>query len=143
MKKRLSKGENDFIKGCSRAILQNDTSHNHWLFVVGGVKQYVSHKDETYPENHPTFKNSKCICATGKEFITDWHHKAGKDDLSKPWIKRSLEKMLANSESFAELYYAVDEFKELDKVLKSIKTDGLSEEGKEQYLKKVTRLLQS
>jgi hypothetical protein len=71
------------------------------------VKQYVSHKDETYLENHPIFfKNSKCICAIGKEFITDWHHKAGKDDLSKPWLKRSLEKMLANSESFAEHYYS-------------------------------------
>ncbi|MCM3718514.1 hypothetical protein [Fictibacillus phosphorivorans] len=111
MKKRLSKGENDFIKGCMKAILQNYTSHHHWLFVVGGVKQYVSHKDETYPENHPIFKNSKCICVIGKEFINDWHHKAGRDDLSKPWVKRALEKLLANSMSFAELYYSANEIK--------------------------------
>jgi hypothetical protein len=145
MKKKLSKGENDFIIGCTRAILQNDTSHHHWLFVIGGVKKYVSHKDETYPENHPIFKNSRCICAIGKEFITDWHDKAGKDDLSKPWLKRSLEKMLANSESFAELYYSADELKKLGKdgVLKSIKTDGLSKEGKDEYLKKVTTLIRS
>jgi hypothetical protein len=113
--------------------------------VVGGVKQYVSHKDETYPENHPIFKNSKCICVIGKECIIDWHHKAGRDDLSKPWLKRSLEQMLANSESFAELYYSADKLNELDKkgVLKSIKTDGLSKEGKEEYLKKVTTLIRS
>jgi hypothetical protein len=53
--------------------------------------------------------------------------------------------MLANSESFAELYYSAGELKELnkDKVLKSIRTDGLSEEGKKQYLKRVETLFRS
>lgn len=105
----------------------------------------MSHKEEAYPENHPIFQNSKCICAIGKEFINDWHQKAGKDDLSKPWVKRALEQMLANSESFAELYYSANEINELDKegIIKSIKTDGLSKEGKEEYLKKVTTLIRS
>jgi hypothetical protein len=34
MNQRLKKGELDFIKGCTKAILKNKTDHHHWLFDV-------------------------------------------------------------------------------------------------------------
>jgi hypothetical protein len=140
MKKNLSKGELDFIKGCSKAILKNKTVNHHWLFNVEGVKHYVTHQDEFYPEEHPVFKHAVCICAVGGEFITDWHNKAGNDDFSKPWIKQSLKKLLANSESFAENYYAACEKPvTVEDFLESIDTEGLSEKGKAEYLYKVEK----
>ncbi|WNB93430.1 hypothetical protein [Bacillus sp. NEB1478] len=144
MKKRLSKGELDFIKGCTKAILKNNTDYHHWLFIVDGIKRYFTHKDEFYPENHPVFNHAMCICAVGGEFITDWHYKAGNDDFSKPWIKRSLKKLLVNSESFAENYYAAREKPvKIDDFLESINVDGLSEKGKEEYLEKVSNLIRN
>jgi hypothetical protein len=131
----------NFIKGCTKAILKNKTDHHHWLFRVGAIKHYVTHKDESYPEDHPVFKHAVCICAIGGEFITDWHHKAGNDDFSQPWIKQSLKKLLANSESFAKNYYAAGETPVKKEVfLQSINTDGLSEKGKAEYLSNIEKL---
>jgi len=62
MSKKISKGENDFIKGCTKAILENDTSLHHSLYLVGGERQYVVHKDENYAETHPIFINAKLLC---------------------------------------------------------------------------------
>jgi hypothetical protein len=142
VKKRLSKGESDFIKGCTKAILKKEISHHHWLYVVGGVKQYVCHKDDTYPENHPVFKHAMCVCAIGKEFIIDWNRKAGNDDFSKPWVKRSLEHLIMNSQSMAKVVYTAQRrpvtYKEL---VDLINTEGLSEKGKQGYLKKVRSLI--
>ncbi|MCK6258801.1 hypothetical protein LCY76_19725 [Fictibacillus sp. KIGAM418] len=44
MKKRYSKGEHDFIKGCTKAILQNNGELYHSLYDVNGIKRYVTHK---------------------------------------------------------------------------------------------------
>jgi hypothetical protein len=54
-----------------------------------------------------------------------------------------LKKLLANSESFAAIFYAQNHESPISEQLRSIKTEGLSKEGKEEYLKKVKPLLQS
>jgi hypothetical protein len=144
VKRKLSKGENDFIKGCTRAILNKDTSHVHWLLIVNGVRRYVSHKDEYYPEHHSVLKNSKCLCVVGEEFINDWHYKAGNDDFSKPWLKKNLESLLINSESVSNMVYNGYKDENVDELLLSVRTDNLSDEGKKTYLGKLRgRLLKS
>jgi hypothetical protein len=137
LKRKLSKGEKDFIKGCTKAILNKDTSHVHWLFVINGVRSYISHKEEKYVENHPVFMNAKCLCIIGEEFISNWHNKAGNDDFSKPWVKKNLENLLINSESVADIVYNGYKEEDIDILMSSVRTDGLSEKGENVYLEKL------
>lgn len=138
--RKFSKGETDFINGCTKAILDNDTSREHWLFVVNGVRHYVTHKDETYIENHPIFKHAKSICVVGENLIVNWHQRAGNNDLSKPWITRSLREMLISCESVAEMAYRNFKKDAMTDLLVIVKSGRVT--GKRRYLGTFKSLLE-
>jgi hypothetical protein len=76
-------------------------------------------------------------CIVDEEFISDWHNKAGNDDFSKPWVKRNLENLLINSESVSNIVYNGYREEDIEMLMSSVKTDGLSEKGKKVYLEKL------
>ncbi|MDM5338501.1 hypothetical protein QUF84_14910 [Fictibacillus enclensis] len=141
MKELVSKGEQNFIRGCTKAILTNDVDQYHWLFKVNGVKVYYVHKEPQAADHHRIFKSAICICSIGPEFITDWHYKAGHDDLSKAWINRGLKDLIEHSESFADFIYSPSSKHKNDKTIRTITTPGLTEAGRTEYFNKITRLL--
>ncbi|GGB53466.1 hypothetical protein [Fictibacillus barbaricus] len=102
------------------------------MFVVKGVRHYVTHKDETYIENHPIFKHAKSICVVGENLIVNWHQRAGNNDLSKPWITRSLREMLISCESVAEMAYRNFKKDAMTDLLVIVKSGRVT--GKRRYL---------
>ncbi|MGD6803940.1 hypothetical protein [Rossellomorea aquimaris] len=103
---KLSFGEEEFIKGCTKAIIKKDTSKHHRLYVLkNGIRRYVAHDN---PNEDLVYENGelvKCICIVSKEFILDFHYKAGNDDLSKPWIRKGLLDVMKHGEKVAETLY--------------------------------------
>ncbi|MED1865882.1 hypothetical protein P4V41_20750 [Fictibacillus nanhaiensis] len=143
MEKRISKGEEDFIKGCTRAILDKDIKHIHWLFIMNGVRHYIAHQNEREIEDYIHGNRSKLICVVTREFILDWHHRYSGNDLSKGLIKKRLSGMIRASEKVSEIAYRDFKKEDIDELLKQIPTEGLTSEEREKYLARVKSLLES
>ncbi|MEC1789516.1 hypothetical protein [Schinkia azotoformans] len=100
-----SDGQKQFIKHVTKAILNNDTTKIHYLLELeNNIKSYFSHESlvELY---YPNGKPIKCICIFGEELITDFHYKAGNDDLTKPWIKRAIKHVIKCGKEAADKVY--------------------------------------
>ncbi|MEG9294962.1 hypothetical protein V6B33_00740 [Mangrovibacillus sp. Mu-81] len=106
MKKKLSSGEEAFIRGCMKVILKNDTSKEHRLYELrNGVRKYVVHNRPHEKLVYEKGESVKCICIVSSTFITDFHNKAGNDDLTKPWIRRGLISLIRHGEKISYLLY--------------------------------------
>jgi hypothetical protein len=143
MKKRISKGEQDFLKGCTRAILERDVSHVHWLIVQKGVRHYIHHQNELEIEDYIHRNRLKLICVVSREFINDWHIRYSGNDLSKGLIKKRLNGMIRASEKVADLAYGDFKKEDIEELLNQVPTEGLTTEERKSYLARVRSLLES
>jgi hypothetical protein len=143
MKKRISKGEQDFLRGCTKAILERDVSHVHWLVIQNGVRHYIHHQNEMEVENYIHANRLKLICVVSREFISDWHVRYSGNDLSKGLIKKRLSGMVRASEKVADLAYGDIDKEDIAELLKQVPTEGLTAEERESYLARVRSLLES
>ncbi|MBZ5752442.1 hypothetical protein [Metabacillus rhizolycopersici] len=115
-----STGEEEFINGVVKAILINDTSKLHILVNNNGFIKYI-----TYPNNHHFDdivdnygRPVKMLCVVSEKLITDFHYKAGNDDLSKGWAKRAVKSVIDHGKEVSKSYYEND-YKEFRKNVKS------------------------
>ncbi|ANC77450.1 hypothetical protein ABE65_011835 [Fictibacillus phosphorivorans] len=143
MKKRISKGEQDFVRGCTRAILERDVSHVHWLIVQKGVRHYIHHQNELEIEDYIHRNRLKLICVVSREFINDWHIRYSGNDLSKGLIKKRLNGMIRASEKVADLAYGDFKKEDIEELLSQVPTEGLTTEERTSYLARVRSLLES
>jgi hypothetical protein len=143
MKMRISKGEQDFVKGCTRAILDRDVRHVHWLIVQNGVRHYMYHQNELEIEDYIHRNRLKLICVVSREFINDWHVRYSGNDLSKGLIKKRLSGMIRASEKVADLAYGDIKKEDIVKLLNQVPTEGLTKEERKSYLARVKSLLES
>ncbi|WP_137791836.1 hypothetical protein [Bacillus sp. E(2018)] len=142
MKKRVSKGEQDFLRGCTKAILDRDVSHVHWLVVQHGIRHYIHHQNELEIEDYIHRNRLKLICVVSRELINDWHVRYSGNDLSKGLIKKRLSAMIRASEKVADLAYGDIKKEDIVKLLQ-VTTEELTREERESYLARVKSLLES
>ncbi|MGD6964406.1 hypothetical protein ACQCVB_19570 [Fictibacillus phosphorivorans] len=143
MNKRVSKGEGDFIRGCTKAILENKVDQIHWLILKDGVRHYIAYHNETEIENFIHGNHLKLICVVNKEFISDWHIRYSGNDLSKGLIKKRLGGMIRASEKVADLAYGDHKKEDIEKLLNKVPTEGLTSDERKRYLDRVKELLDS
>jgi len=99
------KGEHEFIENVVKAIIANDSSRKHYLLDDKGIMLYKSVEwSEMDSDIEFRYENGglvKVFCVFGKELIENFHHKAGKDDLSVPWARRSVKKVIKHGKMIA------------------------------------------
>ncbi|SFE90779.1 hypothetical protein SAMN05428981_11015 [Bacillus sp. OV194] len=141
-KRKYSKGEIDFIRGCTRAILANHGKFYHSLFDVNGVRMYVTHKGP-YPQHyHAILRYGRCICCVNPNTIEDWYHTAIGDESAKLWITRGLRNLIAHGESVSSAlsFYKKGKMNK-ETFLRSISTEGLNEEDRRICLNNIETIL--
>jgi hypothetical protein len=119
MKMRISKGEQDFVRGCTKATLDKDVSQVHWLVIQNGVRHYIHYQNELEIEDYIHRNGLKLICVVCREFIGEWHIRYRGNDLSKGLIKKCLSGMVRASEKIADLAYGDFTKKDIVELLKS------------------------
>ncbi|MGJ9386110.1 hypothetical protein [Salipaludibacillus sp. CF4.18] len=118
MSKFISRGEKEFITGCTKAILKCDTSKEHRLYEIKkGIREYRAVSDINLDFVHHNGEAATCICVIGEELIRSFHWKAGDDDLARPWIKRAVKDVIIHGESVAYNIYDKEGI-HLDKLFK-------------------------
>lgn len=99
------KGEHEFIENVVKAIIANDSSRKHYLFEDRGVMIYksveVNDTDSDIEFRYEDGELVKVVCIFGKELIEDFHNKSGSDDLSVPWARRSVKKVIKHGKIIA------------------------------------------
>ncbi|MCM3160976.1 hypothetical protein [Metabacillus litoralis] len=103
----IQKGEQEFINGVVKAVLKKDVSKQHILIDHSNVLKYI-----TYPKDHKFDdivdnygRPAKMLCVFSERLITDFHYKAGNDDLARPWARKAIKSVIEHGKKVSKDYY--------------------------------------
>lgn len=105
--KYIQPEEEKFINLVTEACLKNDTSNEHVLCEDLGVRRYLAIPKDTkwYGVKREDGKEVRMICIFSEQLITNFHYKAGNDELSKPWLKKHIKSVIkAGEKASREIY---------------------------------------
>lgn len=104
--------EKEFTDVVVKAILKNDTSRKHYLIDDKGRMRYESFLLEaikgSFDVRYENGDSVKMVCVFGKELISDFHFKAGNDELALPWARKAVGKVIEHGKKVAAIAYNQD-----------------------------------